>query len=378
MVLAVMAEPESVSAQTGAGESETRRWRWVLPIGAAALVAGVVVGIVVAAPRSDDAPAAGGSGKSRQDWTQPRFVVTAKSWGEGSRSDAWFQVYDLADGGHGRVVDAVEPPSASAGEVTSIVAGPDSTFVVAAWRVQSCETSLYRFTLTDDGHATELAPVTRKSIPALAAGLAISPDGRRIAYATGPCGDDPEHSPPATAPIALTVLDTTTGQHRTWTSSRPMIVGEIVWADDNRTVGYTTAEIIPAGGTVGPVQVHATDTENPDTDLLSGRVLFTQADPADVVTTAVMNVDGRTGYGALRTEQPPSTVLFTFGEGQPVQVTQTIPDDPDSISAMSFADEAGPRYACLEGIDAFDRVDEHELTDDSSGSPPCATATAGE
>jgi hypothetical protein len=341
-------------------------------------VVGVVVGVAVAAaPQDDDVPAAGGSGKSRQDWTQPRFVVTTDSLGGDSGSAAWFQIYDLADGGKERVVDAVQPPSASAGEVTSIVAGPDNTFVVAAWRVRSCETSLYRFTLTDDGHAKDLAPVTRKSIPALAAGLAISPDGRRIAYATGPCGNNPESSPPATAPIALTVLDTTTEQHRTWTSSRPTIIGEIVWAGDNRTIGYTTAEIIPADETVGAVQVHATDVENPDTDLLSGRVLFTQADRTDMVTTAVMSADGRTGYGALREEQPPSTVLFTFSEGQPIHVTETIPEEPNSVSMMSFADDSGPRYACLGGIDAFGRMDEHKLADDSLGSRQCGAAYVG-
>jgi hypothetical protein len=206
--------------------------------------------------------------------------------------------------------------------------------------------------------------------------LAISPDGRRIAYATGPCGN-PRNSPPATAPISLTVLETTTGQHRTWTSSRPAIIGEIVWAGDNRTIGYTTAEISPGSVTVGAVEVHATDTENPDTDLLSGRVLYAQDDRTDAVTTAVMSIDGRTGYGALRKEQPASTVLFTFSEGKPIHVTQTIPDEPNSVAMMSFADESGPRYACLGGIDAFGRVDDQKLSDKSPGSLHCSAAYAG-
>lgn len=356
-------------------ESRSRpKRRWVLPTGAAVLVVGVVVGIVLAAPREDDAPASDSGGHTRQDWTPPRFVVTTDSLGEDS--SAWFQIYETAEPGKEHLVEAVQPPSASAGEVTGIVAGPDSTFVVAAWDVQSCETSLYRFTLSDDGHAKDLMPVTGNSIPALAAGLAISPDGRRIAYATGPCGNDPEDSPPVTAPISLTVLDTSTGQDRTWTSPKPMIVGDIVWAGDNRTIGYTTAEIIPDSAAVGPVHVHATDTESPDEDLLSGRLLFTQADRSDMVTTAVMSADGRTGYGALRTEQPPSTVLFTFSEGKPIQVTKTIPHDPNSVSLMSFSDGSDPRYACLGGIDAFGRVDDNELTDDALDSRQCSSADA--
>nr|AKA59453.1 hypothetical protein [uncultured bacterium AR_456] len=365
-----------MAAQDTGNDGARRRWRWALPTGAAVLVAGVVVGTVVATPRDDDVPTADTGGKSRQDWTSPRFVVTADSWDAEPGDGAWFQIYDIADGGKQREVEAVAPPSPSAGAVTSIVAGPDSTFLVAAWQVQSCETSLYRFTLTDDGHAKDLTTVTRDSIPALAAGLAISQDGRRIAYATGPCGADPADSPPATAPIALGVLDTATGKHRTWTSSRPTVVGEIVWADDNRTLGYTTAEIIPASATVGTVRVHATDVENPDTDLLSGRVLFTQADLADTVTTAVMNADGRTGYGALREEDPPSTVLFTFGEGQDTHVTETIPEDPNAAVMMSFGHDSGPRYACLGGIDAFGRVDEQELADSSPDSGQCRAAYA--
>lgn len=127
------------------------------------LAAGVVIGIVVATPKDDDPPAAGTAdtgGKAQQGWTPPRFVVTADSWGADPESTAWFQILDIADGSEERVVDAVAPPSPTAGEVTSIVAGPGNTFVVAAWQVQSCQTTLYRFTLTDDGHAQGLEPLT--------------------------------------------------------------------------------------------------------------------------------------------------------------------------------------------------------------------------
>jgi hypothetical protein len=208
---------------------------------------------------------------------------------------------------------------------------------------------LYRFKLTDDGHPQDITPITGGSTPALVAGLAISPDGRRIAYATAPCGDGPERSLPATTPITLAVLDST-GQRRTWTSSRPTIVGHIVWAGDSRTVGYTTGEVtspapptgppptnsrdVPRGVTVGAIQVRALHTEAPGTDLLAGRVLFGQSDEDGTVNTAVMARDGRTGFGVMHKGEPPSTVMFTFSEGQPMRVTSTIPADPKGSSVM--------------------------------------------
>jgi hypothetical protein len=356
----------TMTEEPGGPETRPRRWRWALPVGAAVLVAGVVVGVVVAAPHKDGVPAQ----SSPKSPAQPRFAVSADNWGGASGNAAWFQVHDMSGSGKDQVVDAVAPPSANAGAVTSIVAGPDKMFVLAAWHVETCETSLYRFTLTDDGHAKDLTPVTRTQ--ALAGGLAISPDGRRIAYATGGCGTNPEQSPPAEAPISLTVLDIETEQHRTWTASRPSVVGEIVWAGDNRTLGYTTAEILP-GNTVGLVELRATDTEDPDTELLSGRVLFTQPDLADTVSTAVMNTDGRTGFGVLHREQPPSTILFTFSEGQPIKVTQTIPEKPNSATMMSVSDGSGPRYACFGGVDAFGRVNEQKLRA-STDTGVCGTA----
>src|SRR5688572_19032926 len=99
---------------------KARRWRWMLPIGVAVLAAGVAVGIVVVVPRDDDGPVAGEGRKSQQDWTMPDFVVTADGWGSSSDSTDWFQIYDLADPREARLVEDIQPPSPTAGEVTSI------------------------------------------------------------------------------------------------------------------------------------------------------------------------------------------------------------------------------------------------------------------
>jgi hypothetical protein len=385
MMPAMLEGPEEPPDEDG--PARRRLWRWAVPIGAAVLVAGVVVGIVMAQPQEDDLPVAGGGWPSNAGW-KPRFMVTAGKSGDVSKTGPpsevpWFQIHDISDGGRQRLVASVKPPSPSAGEVKSIVAGPGRMFLVAAWRAKPCETVLYRFKLTDDGQAEDITPVTGGSIPALVAGLAISPDSRRIAYATAPCGEDPTRSPRAETPTALAVLETTTGQRRTWTSSRPTIVGEIVWASDSRTVGYTTGDVlpepspptgspspsgrqVPRGSPVGAIQVRALHSEAPGTDLLAGRVLFNSSVQDGTVASAVMNPDGRTGYGVLHKGDPPSIVMFAFSEGEAMRVTSTLPANPEgSVGVFSVTGGEGPRFACLNGVDAFGRMSKGHLRNSS-------------
>jgi hypothetical protein len=277
-------------------------------------------------------------------------------------------------------------------------------FVVAASRAKPCESRLYRFRLTHGGHATGITPINGGIIPSLVAGLAISPDGRRIAYATAPCADAPSALPPGMPPAAaspllpadppsamLTVLDLTTGGRRTWTAAGTMVIGEIVWARDGHTLGYTTGGVIhrtptsppfspdgndgPSGDTIGDVAVHALDTEAPGADLLAGRVLFRQPGGPGTVTTAVMNPDSRTGHGTMQKGQ--STIFFSFTGGRPMHATRTFTPDPKvgfgvAIGLSSAGD--GPRYACLNGIDAFGRVVGGTLMARSPGAGQCRTA----
>jgi hypothetical protein len=319
----------------------------------------------------------------------PRFLLTAGSTGGLGAHDRatprvtppWLHVHALDAHGLERLADSVPPPSPEAGAVEAIVGGPDGMFVAVSSRARPCESRLYQFRLTADGHATGIAPLPDGPVPALAAGLAISPDGRRIAYTTAACAnvraDTPLTAPqPArTSTATLTVLDLDTGTRRTWTAGDDLIVGEIVWARDSRTLGYSTARLRatpessvppspsaprpPSPDTIADVTVRALDTGGPGGDLLAGRVLFHPPDDAGPVTFAIMNLDGRTGYGVLRKGDPPSTVLFSFAEGKPMRVTSTIPPPQRGTMSPGLAVTSadGPRYACpLNGLDAFGRL----------------------
>jgi hypothetical protein len=179
-----------------------------------------------------------------------------------------------------------------------------------------------------------------------------------------------------------------TGHRRTWTTDKLSIIGDIVWARDNHTIGYATASItqqaptslppaatdsgLPPGDSVADVTVYALDTNFPGTDLLVGRILLHAPDDSGTVTTAVMNPDGRSGYGIMLKGRPASTALFSFTEGQPMRVTTTIPNSP--MMAVAVRTDDGPRYACLSGVDAFGRVIEGTLMAGASGLRACGVA----
>lgn len=318
------------------------------------------------------------------DYREPRYLVTVGRTGASSReggSAPWLQVRALGEGGRPRPVDTVPPPSSSAGEAHEVLAGPNGTFLVVSFREKPCESRLYRFRLREDGRVSEVETLDGEVVPSRVAGLAMSPDGDRIAYTTAPCGDE------ARPRANVTVLDIASGSRRTWSTTGPSIVGEIVWAGDNRTLGYTISDIEPTGQVdelgrgmgrgIENVTVHALDTDVKGIDVRTDNVLFRQSDGSVNVATAIMGPDGRGGFGMLKKGEPPSTIFFTFREGEPIHVTKTIPAKSNSRSMLAVAAvHENPRYACLNGIDSFGRASSGQFRTFSYGHHYCDSAFA--
>ncbi|MEV4007655.1 hypothetical protein [Actinomadura sp. NPDC049753] len=353
-------------------EARPRSWavrRWAAPL---ALAVSVAASIGAVHRLADGSVPTAPSGEQRM----PRFTVAIGDFGtggQGRRPKPWFQVRAARAGGV-RPLDSVPAPR-SAGMAQSLVAGPGEMFVLSAFEQTSCTTRFYRFRLAADGRVRGLAPLTEETVPARVAGLAVSPDGARLAYATAPCAQAAQ--PQAT----VTVLDIGSGRRRTWSTAAPSLVGEIVWARDSRTLGYTVGDVRPEAAPgpfherrLGNVTVHALDTGGGGADLRSGRVLFRQPDDAAAVTTAVMNPDGRAGYGAMKRAHPASFVLFSFSAGEPMKITRIIGLKPNAVMALGFITDDGPRYACLGGVDSFGRVNEGRFRDTSDGGQSCAVA----
>ncbi|TMQ90932.1 hypothetical protein ETD83_33195 [Actinomadura soli] len=351
--------------------------RWAAPI---ALAASVAVSIGAVQLLADG----GGSSGPGLGGREPRFVLSVGGIRTSPRQDGeptpWIRVEAFRRDGRYRPVDSVRPPSPSAGEAREILGGPDGTFVVASTRDEPCESRLYRFTLTGGGRATGIAPLTGDVVPARVGGLAMSPDGAKLAYTTAPCADGREPAGSAPRPGAsVTVLDLGSGHRRTWSTPGPALVGQIVWAEDDRTLGYVLSDIrqdatpgidVGSGGPgepardIGNAAVHALDTEARGADLRAGRVLFRQPDAAAVVTSAVMEPDARGGYGVMQKGDPATTLFFGFEEGEPMRVTHTIaPKAGVAQSVALVASHDPPRYACLTGVDPFGRAVGGDLSD---------------
>jgi len=170
----------------------------------------------------------------------------------------------------------------------------------------------------------------------------------------------------------LTELDVGNGTRRTWTADRDVLVGEIVWAADSRTLGYSTS--VPGGRRVSGVTMRTLDTRAPGTDLLGGHVVFAVPDDAGTVDSLTLSPDGRSGLGVLHKGTPPATILFSFADGRPMRVTSTIPADPHGgIVGIAVDTGDGPRYACLNGLDSFGRVLDGEYMPGARGFDVCGT-----
>lgn len=366
-------------------ESDLLSWRirrWAAPATLTLSVA-ASIGAVHLTPheRASATPSTAQQKTPYQPPRKPRFELTTEpaAGSSGTKPAPWLQVASFQQDGSVRPVDSVRAPSPSAGKAREIIAGPNGTFVVSASRRRPCETRLYTFTLTGDGRVRKIEPLGRNTVPALVAGLAMSPDGRHLAYTTAPCT-------PAEPRATVTVLDTDSGDRRTWTTQTPAVIGEIIWAEDSRTLGYTISDVPPPAtppGNVPPsgrgiknVTVHALDTNAPGTELRAGRILFRQPADASTVTGAVMNRDGRTGHGVLEKDEPPSTVFFSFSEGKPPHVIHTIRRDPNTDTFIGFVGDGTPNYACLNGIDSFDRMPDGTFPNLQGAISGCGTAYA--
>ncbi|MFI0408117.1 hypothetical protein [Actinomadura sp. 3N508] len=360
--------------------------RWAAPVALAVSVAASIGAVQLLV----------GDGASSGGWPggrEPRFVLSVGSLPTASRQggpEPWIRVEAYRQDGRYLPVGSVPSPSPSAGKAREIVGGPGGTFVVASTRDEPCETRLYRFKLTSAGHATGTAPLTPDAVPARVGGLAMSPDGGRLAYTTAPCADGKGSAAPPQG-ASVTVLDIGSGRRRTWSTPGPALVSQIVWAENDRTLGYVISDVRPGatpgidvgsggrgglGFDVGNAAVHALDTEAQGADLRAGRVLFRQRDAAAVLTSAVMGPDGRTGYGVLRKGSPESTIFFEFEEGEPMRVTRTItPKAGVATSVGVLIAHDPPRYACLTGVDPFGRAIGGDLSE-ADDVPLCGTAYA--
>ncbi|GAA4630465.1 hypothetical protein GCM10023196_055930 [Actinoallomurus vinaceus] len=186
--------------------------------------------------------------------------------------------------------------------------------------------------LTADGRTVvESAP--HWSVPGLVRELALSPDGRRLAYTIRNITVVPG-APATVQPIVVGMLDLRTGARREWTlpkaqdasaSKKPDAEWNwgVSWSADNATLIFT------ARVTGRTAQVRALDTTAPGSDLLATRVLVSGAGKiGGTLAFAVSSGDRHTVIAAVdgaRSSGRAKAVLAEYVDGRFTRILATLP-----------------------------------------------------
>ncbi len=218
----------------------------------------------------------------------------------------------------GAVLATIRTPAQSAGtfEYVSGAAG-DRLFVLAA--VRRLRTELYLLRLNPHARAATLSPLpfSVTTGPDLQfAGLALSPDGRKLAVALN------SWAPARGGDSRIWVYDLATGSRREWLWSGPGLMSSLTakgqaslsWAAGNKTVAF---EMQP-GSTGWLTQVRLLDTGAPGSDLGKARVVVQSSERPDAPLVSIQSpmitpdgtkiVLGRYQAAALRHGSLPETL----------------------------------------------------------------------
>jgi len=112
---------------------------------------------------------------------------------------------------NGATVATIAPPVPGA-TFNTLATGNGVTYVVAVWHAGVCGTSLYSFRLTSSGQATALTRFRPGSIDQMISQLAVSQDGRTLAFWGQKCLQGAGN-----VPADLSVINLATQRVRQWT-----------------------------------------------------------------------------------------------------------------------------------------------------------------
>jgi hypothetical protein len=297
------------------------RWtRRLTPLAAAAAVV-LAVGAAVAIPRlaghgtvAVTAPQTAGASRG-----QPPFLVDL------GRA-TYLQVRDAATG---RVLTQLKPPEGGGRWAAVAATGNPASFVVGATYLRApgamyCASSqnytqLYTLTLTAAGGLASLSPLYRipvqfdTSVPSGSrSALAVSADGRTVAYATAPCGR-------RTSKTQMSIVVIRDGVSRTWTT--PWLAGpsSLSLSADGSELGY--ADITQYGWPISPLGsawILPTDSPPGRAARWSRKLLSNVPNAGIQITDEELSPDGATMYVVTATapdnnpNEPTTDTLYAY------------------------------------------------------------------
>jgi hypothetical protein len=277
----IPAAPPPPPARNAPGRPGSRRTRVLIPLAAAAAVIAIVAGLSLAAPqRGGSQPAGGPSGTpsvpgptpSPPPGPLPKPTLAANaSQGVPASTPApgvprfYVTVYVSTDGedyivardtATGQVTGRVNPPRGANFAGLAATAG-DRTFITTIQAGSGCPAQLYQFQLNQRGAPGPMEPlhIALPSGPGAEGDLAITPDGRTIAYESGVCNTAPDEN-------EVGVINLATRQVRVWTVPWTVVNGGVVWpgmdvslSADGGLLGYATmfrgAGVLPTSAPAG-------------------------------------------------------------------------------------------------------------------------------
>src|ERR1700722_15695616 len=193
----------------------------------------------------------------------------------------------------GQVAGRVATPGAQ-WIVDALATGDGATYVVAAGQSGVCGTSLFEFTLDGSGQPSKLTPFSPDHIDEQLSSIALSADGKSLAYWGQQCGSD-RGSPPAD----LGLVNLTTQQTKLWSLPGQEDVTPLYLSADGSLLGYSIAltKLFPSAAyllhTSSPAGRAATHSK-----LL---VQATQFGGLDQIDSTALTPDGKTMYFTTNT-----------------------------------------------------------------------------
>ena len=300
------------------------RWtRRLTPLAAAAAVV-LALGAAVAIPRlaghgaaAVTAPQATGASSG-----QPPFLVDI-----GRAAYRYLQVRDAATG---RVLTQLKPPGEDGRWAAVAATGNPARFVVGATYLRapgamSCTSSqdytqLYTLTLTAAGVQASLSPLYRipvqfdSSVPSGSrSALAVSADGRTVAYATAPCGR-------RTSKTQMSIVVIRDGVSRTWTTPWQAGPSSLSLSADGSELGY--ADITQYGWPISPLGsawILPTGSPPGSAARWSRKLLSNVPDAGIQITDEELSPDGTIMYVVTATapddnpNKPTTDTLYAYG-----------------------------------------------------------------
>jgi hypothetical protein len=333
-----------------------RGWRgwppWLTPLAAAAAVA-VVLAATLTLTGGPDRSSPRQTGQDTLLASAPRYYIVLPNLSSNSRPDRVKQAgrrdAQIRATATGRLVAKIAPPPDSAFTMVATGSGV-GRYVLTAQRTgvqiegngaklrQARPIRFYKLRISSSGQVSALSPLPVPALPADAyvSGLALTPDGRKLAVAIRTGGPRPGPE--------IQVDTLATGAQRVWTwPGAPLLIERtsdggpaLSWAADDRTLAFASV------GSDARYKVRLLDTMAPGSSLAASRPVLS-LNLADRSNNrrfshgrAVNNV---TAWGALLTPDGSKIVVAT--------VTQSLHPRTSEFAFTEFSARTGKVVAVL-------------------------------